>query len=139
MRNMKNLLLPALIFLLSTASCTVNDNGDPIAVYTQTYIVEIADWLPASDESGDYYYYEFREPALTRYIYENGMMNAYLKIDEGLNPLPFDDFWIGRDGYRWTEQVTCEFRPGYVTFFFKSNDHGSKPYYKYTFYVKFMW
>jgi hypothetical protein len=137
--RMKKIVLLALIALLSVSSCTINDNSEPVATFSQTYSIQKGHWTSAHDDSGDYFYYEFAEPALTRHVYENGIMNAYLQIDKGLNPLPFDDFWIDRFGYKWTDQVTCEFRPGYITFFFKSNDHELEPYYDYTFLVKFMW
>jgi hypothetical protein len=137
MNQMKKLIFFALITLLSASSCAVED--DPVATFSQNYTVNKTHWKLAHDDTGDYFYYEFKEPALTRYIYDNGIMNAYLQIDDGLNPLPFDDFLVDRTGYQWTEQLTCEFRPGYITFFFKSSNHNLNPYYDYTFVVKFMW
>jgi hypothetical protein len=132
---MKKLALLTLVVLLFGA-CTSND---PVETYTQSYTVYAGDWLVGTDDdSGDYLYYEFREPALTTYVYEHAILNAYLEVNGGLSPLPFDDFWNERTG-QWTEQVTCEFRPDYITFICKASDHGLDPYYDYNFVVKFMW
>jgi hypothetical protein len=138
MRQITLLVLAVLAF----SACTVNESPTEVGVFSQTYTVEQNHWKLAHDNNlGDYFYYEFKEPALTRYIYDNGIMNAYLKIDDNLYPLPFDDYWMENSGYRWTEQVTCEFRPGYITFILKYNDYNldEPPHFPYTFLLRLMW
>jgi len=109
--------------------------------FTRNYTVRQKDWnVGDDDESGPYFYYEFKETNLTQYVYDNGIMQAFLLMNGGnLTPLPFNDYWVvGND--MWTEQVTCEFRPGHITFILKYSDHASVlPYYDYTFRVRFMW
>jgi hypothetical protein len=127
--------------ILAVSACTVNDEPTEVNVFSEVYTVTKGHWTPAHDDAlGDYLYYEFQEPALTNYIYNNGIMNAYLRIDDALYPLPFDDYWMEND-YRWTEQVTCEFRPGYITFILKYNDFelNQLPHFDYNFLVRFMW
>ncbi|GHU63107.1 hypothetical protein FACS1894123_05210 [Bacteroidia bacterium] len=144
---MKKLALLTLVVLV-LSSCEINKAPDEVNTFTQTYVVTAKSWIVGSDKSGAYLFYEFREPTLTPYIFENGIMNAYLvmgdAISDGLSPLPFDDFLIGKDNYKWTEQVTCEFRPGFITFILKADDHynymGSDPYFpEHKFLVRFMW
>ena len=109
--------------------------------FTQSYTVRQRAWSIGTDDSGDYFYCEFNEPNLTQDIYENGIMQAFLLMNEGnLTPLPFNDYWVNGD-YRWTEQVTCEFQPGLITFILKYSDHAinESPYYDYTFRVRFLW
>ena len=103
-------------------SCQYNDETE---VFTRDYTVNPRDWnVGTDDESGDYFYYEFRESNLTQRIYNNGIMQAFLLMNDGnLTPLPFNDYWVDETGYKWTEQVTCEFRPGFVTFILKYSDH----------------
>ena len=134
----------AMIALLS--SCEFKDVYEITEVYevnsfSRDYTVNQKDWsVGDDDESGVYFYYEFKEPELTQFIYEHGIMQAFLIMNgQNISPLPFDDYWI--DGnYRWTEHVTCEFRPGFVTFILKYNDHTlDTPYYVYKFRVRFMW
>jgi hypothetical protein len=141
---MKKLALSMLVVLAFT-SCEINEAPDEVIVntFTQTYTVTANSWKVSSDDSGAYLYYEFREPALTPYIFNNGMMNAYLVIGDAISPLPFDDFLID-DNYSWTEQVTCEFKPGFITFILKADDHynymDSDPFYpEHKFLVRFMW
>jgi len=138
----KKIMVVLLIAFL--ASCQKYTTIEEYNVNTITidYNVKTDHWsIGKDDESGDYFYYEFREPKLTQEIYDKGVMQAFLILRDGnISPLPFDDFWMDSDGYRWTEQVTCEFRPGYVTFILKYNDHAAvSPYYNYDFRVRFMW
>ncbi|GHT08007.1 hypothetical protein FACS189426_02600 [Bacteroidia bacterium] len=136
---MKKIIFLACL-ILAVSACTVNEAPE-VNTFTETYTVSVNHWkLAQDDDFGDYYYYEFREPALTRDIYERGILNSYLKIGESLYPLPFDDYWIDKD-YRWTEQVTCEFKPGYITFILRYNDYklNEPPHYDYNFLVRFMW
>ena len=132
-----------LIMIVFLSSCTVKEiHEEYVDSYTQSYTVFKKGWKVGTDsDSGDYFYYEFREPNLTQYIYENGIMQAFLVMNDGnLTPLPFNDYWREND-YMWTEQVTCEFRPGYVTFILKYSDYelGMDPHYDYTFRVRFLW
>ena len=134
------------VMILFLASCQKIDRTTIIEEYnvnsfTRDYNVQTTHWqIGRDDESGVYYYYEFRETNLTQYIFDKGIMQAFLKVNDGnLSPLPFDDFWMEGD-YKWTEQVTCEFRPGYITFILKYNDHTlDPPYYNYEFRVRFLW
>jgi len=137
----------ALIALLS--SCQTNDpiqNDPPVEYYanifTQDYIVKQNDWKMGTDDaSGMYYYCEFRESNLTQYIYDNGIMQAFLYTNNGnISPLPFNDYWT--DNGMYTEQITCEFVPGYITFIVKASDHDANflpSYSEYDFNVRFMW
>jgi hypothetical protein len=142
---MKKLALLTLIVLVFS-SCEINEAPDEVIVntFTQTYTVTRNSWKVGHDSSGDYLYYEFRESALTSYIFNNGIMSAYLVMGDatkdGLTPLPFDDFLIDNNNYHWTEQVTCEFKPGLITFILKADDHFLEPFYdEHKFMVRFMW
>jgi hypothetical protein len=131
----------ALIFALS--SCSDKYITEVTEVYvdviTINYKVKATDWLVGSDDSGDYLYYTFTEPKITRDVFERGLVVPYMvSFDGNLSPLPFDDSWSDGHGYRWTEQVTCEFKTGEITFIFKANDHSLEPYYDYDFVVKIM-
>ena len=143
MKILKKWIVVPIVMIAFLSSCTVNETYEGyVETYTQNYTVKQADWhIGTDDDSGAYFYYEFREPNLTQYIYNNGIMIAYLLMNDGnLTPLPFNDYWA--DGnYMWTEQTTVEFRPGYVTFILKYSDHETDiaPYYDYTFRVRFMW
>ena len=136
----------ALVMIVFLSSCEMKEIYEVTEVYnvdsfTKNYTVRQQDWsVGEDDESGYYFYYEFREPNLTQYIYENGIMQAFLVMNDGnLTPLPFNDYWKD-GGYMWTEQVTCEFRPGFITFILKYSDHTlDVPYYVYNFRVRFMW
>jgi hypothetical protein len=126
--------------ILAVSACTVNEAPE-VNTFSETYTVAINHWKEAHDDAlGDYFYYEFREPALTNEVYQYGILNAYLKINDSLYPLPFDDYWM-ENGYRWTEQVTCEFRPGYITFILKYDDFdlNQPPHFDYHFLVRLMW
>ena len=141
MENTKKWIVVVLVMIGFLPSCTVNEiHEEYMNSFSQDYTVHKKDWkVGKNDDSGDYFYYEFREPNLSQHIYEKGVMQAFMLINNNITPLPFDDFWMD-GGYRWTEQVTCEFRPGSVTFILKYSDHAPiEAYYDYTFRVRFMW
>jgi len=149
MKNLKNLTVISAVMFVFLSSC---QNNDPpvqqvyMNSYTKDYTVKSADWKEGKDDpSGTYLYCEFKEPNLTQEVYDYGTMQAFLWMSgNNLTPLPFDDFWNNEYGM-WTEQVTCEFQPGYVTFILKYSDHtpdASPPdpsYNQYDFRVRFTW
>jgi len=148
----KGILLTTIGMIALLSSCQNNDPsydpGPPQGAYTnfftQDYAVSLKDWKVGTDDnSGMYFYYEFREPNLSQYIYDNGIMQAFLLVNnDNISPLPFNDYWIDNTGYMSTEQITCEFRPGYVTFIVKASDHNENippSYDEYDFRVRFAW
>ncbi len=141
---MKKLLLLAFV-LLTAVSCTTEEYYETyVNSVTKKYSVKADQWQKAQDELGTYFYYEIKEPSLTSEVYTYGSMNAYISYvldgQERLSPLPFDDFFVGTD-LKWTEQVTCEFRPGYVTFILKYDDQtfDQPSISQYNFLVRFLW
>jgi hypothetical protein len=120
---------------------------------TKEYVVFSRDWKlfddwPEGNEPEDsnwtYFYYDFRESALTNFIFNQGMMNAFLITSDRPRvyaPLPFDDFYKDTgDGWRWTEHVTCEFSPQNIRFIVRYNDFDvDRLPLSYTFMVRFAW
>ena len=145
MSTFKKMMVVMIVFLASCQkidrSTTIIEEHYNVNTFSKDYQVLKKHWeVGRDDESGVYFFYEFREPYLTQTIYNRGIMQAFLILKDGnVSPLPFDDFWM--DGnYRWTEQVTVEFRPGWITFILKYSDHTlDEPYYDYDFRVRFLW
>ncbi|GHV31621.1 hypothetical protein FACS1894177_06580 [Bacteroidia bacterium] len=132
------------LFALFFTSCEVNEAPKDYYLNTKTihYLVKFDDWKLGTDDSGDYLYCTFREPLLTKPIFDNGMVIPYMELPDGtLTPLPFSDFWISDKYGKIEEQATCEIKPGEITFILKSDDHGSDPfhYLEYNFVLKLMW
>ena len=134
-----------LVLIAFLPSCTINEtHKEYMNSFSWDYTVYQQDWdVGKDDDSGNYFFYEFKVPQLTQYVYDNGVMQAFLRMNgDNLSPLPFDDFWYidAFKSYDRTEHVTCEFRPGYITFILKYSDHSlDTPYYDYKFRVRFMW
>ena len=114
---------------------------------TKQYVVFSGDWKLARQgglpESSDrtYFYFDFTEPELTNKILNQGMISAFLVLNDRplvLSPLPFNDYY--QDAYSWTEQVTCEFSLQNVRFKVKYSDFNvrERPL-DYTFLVRFAW
>jgi len=146
MRVLKKCTLAAVVMIALLTSCQTNDPTveNYTNFFTRDYAVTQSDWSMETidDVSGMYYYCEFSEPNLTQYIYDNGVMQAFLYTNNGnISPLPFNDYWVDSTNYMYTEQITCEFRPGVVSFIVKASDHAQiLPYYKeYDFRVRFAW
>ena len=144
---MKNLGLLALVIILFTGCETKEVYETYVSDYQKNYTVQSHQWKKAADEDfGVYFYYQIEDKNLTYEVFNYGIMMGYLyyvqpasKVTE-LYLLPFDDYFIDEDGYKWTEQVTCSFSPGYITFILKYDDQThDAPSLDYTFQVRFMW
>ena len=116
MANLKKWTILLFIMIGFLSSCQKDE--EYMNSFTQDYTVYSRDWSIGEDDvSGIYYYCEIPESNLTQYIYNNGVMQAFLIMGYGnISPLPFNDYWRDENDYMWTEQVTCEFFPGTVTF-----------------------
>ncbi len=119
---MKKLLLIILV-VFCCASCV---EESPVDMFEITYTVESSQWKLWDDGYDTYFYCEKEEPALTSDMYIHGSFTAYivkvLNGVESLTPLPYDVYSMDGAGKRWTEQYTCEFSRGYITFIVKVND-----------------
>ena len=136
-------LLIAVMALFS--GCTINEYNELIE-FQKSYSIRANQWIEASDSDfGEYFYYQVRENALTNDVFNNGIMTGYLyyvhpqsKVTE-LHVLPFDNYFVDKHGNQWTEQVSCAFSPGYITFFLKYDDQIlTTPSQDYTFQIRFL-
>lgn len=144
---MKKFILFALIAVLFSACGDEYYNGVPTTV-TKTFSVTDEMWEIDYDDTGAYLQYGFRVPELTNYIFNNGIMEAYLYYKPKgynfsvLSPLPFSDFIVDNNGYKYEEHITVEFAVGEVTFIVKVDDHEVSEllaYLKHDFVVRFMY
>ncbi|MDR1918935.1 MAG: hypothetical protein LBQ65_04730 [Tannerellaceae bacterium] len=130
-------LLPALLAVICLLSCEgpMGPVGPPGESGAETqwkyvyYTVREQDWVLVGGQNNpnSFYQYAFDEPALTDFIYEEGVVMGYLVAnpgtrDEVLRPLP--DTWPVADGsdFYWTESVTFDYMPGSVAFFVGYSD-----------------
>lgn len=148
---MKKIYLLAMIVFLFNA-CTQNTT-ELVApnVYSVAFTVGDNNWKKGlDDETGTYYYCTFTEPKLTQEVFNYGVMQAFIygKNRDSLSPLPFSDFLIDENNYKWEEHFTVEFEVGLITFILKVSDHvpmfeGKDPilpfYTVYDFLVRFLW
>ena len=104
------------------------------AVSTQWFIQDCVifseDWKPVTDDlMGDIFEYGFNIPKLSTLVFEEGAVVCYLLQKVGKSdiqtPLPYT--FYGRDGdYFYSENYTCEVRPGYINFIVKVSDFNTK-------------
>ncbi|KAA6302593.1 MAG: hypothetical protein EZS26_001100 [Candidatus Ordinivivax streblomastigis] len=145
MKLYKLIALLAFVSIGFTACVSNEIEEDAVYTFSQTYKVAVSDMDKRVDPAGTYYEYEFFEPELTNYVYQKGILQAFLNYTKDsrktLCPLPFSDFMIDDRGYQWEEQFTVEFQPKYIKFIQKISDHGDdqpvSDYYEFV--VRFMW
>jgi len=153
MKYFRFLLLFPVLFLFSCGNTYYTTEEVILNTETIYYTVPSGSWilvdnLPAPNKPDDsqqtYFFCEFREPILNNFVFNNGMMNAYI-VDNGnrsiITLLPFDNYYVSPRGHAWTEHVTCEFSPQRVTFILKYNDFDviERPPLDYTFMVRYAW
>ena len=144
---MRKLGLLIVTLILLTACETKEYYTTYVNDYQKNYTVRRNQWVKASDgDLGVYFYCQIADPNLTREVFDYGIMTAYLRYVQPdsnvpeLHLLPFDDYFVD-NGAQWTEQVSCAFSPGYITFFLKYDDqtHLDPFWDSYDFQVRFMW
>ena len=145
---MKKITLLALIAILCSAC--INETREIVqevapSTFTRTYTIFADEMVKRTDLAGIYFEREFREPALTNWIFDNGVLQAFLYYRKDgrdtMCPLPFSDFLIDEFGYQWEEQFTVEFQPGFIKFIQKISDHALDPPIadSYDVLVRFLW
>jgi len=135
---MKKILFLLFAVMFIGSSC---DNL-PNATYSEYITIYEDQWR--WDDAEDYFYCEVYIPELTKSVLKDGIITTFYVATIGktevMYPLPYDYYAIDKAGYRWTEQSTCEIRPGYITFITKHNtrDYSIRPP-KLVFKVNMMW
>ncbi len=118
---MKQLFYMLLISVL-TLSCTDNDETTNIKIINLS--VPKADWIEVTDADklNRYYYSSFNVPEITPWIYNNGVINAYIVLDAATQPLPYVRHFENLDGFKWTRTVDFEYESGKVRIFVTNDD-----------------
>lgn len=144
---MKKLFL-FLLVVVSFSACTTEEYYSNVKPYTKKFLVKNNMWEEASDATGNYLYCTFDLPKLDDYVFNNGVLEAYLYYkpkglkESVLSPLPFSDFIVDDEGYKYEEHFTVEFGYKTVTFILKPDDHNIDydPFYsEYEFVVRLLW
>ncbi|MDR1739028.1 MAG: hypothetical protein LBR66_09490 [Candidatus Symbiothrix sp.] len=142
---MKKVILMTVLTAVLTSSCSYYEENR-MKTFSKYFTVSNADWREGADETGTYFFYSFPVSALTQTVMQEGQLNAFyvytLDGKEIHSPLPFSDFFVDEDNYKWEEHLTVEYEAGYVTFILKPDDHHTDidPHWSnYQFLVKFMW
>ena len=94
------------------------DTGEPDA-YMDYIDISINRWYPSS--SGEGYYANYTVNALTEYIYQYGVIVAYIETGNYKTPLPYTRYYKIGD-YEWSELIDFTFAPGVVTFYVTPSD-----------------
>lgn len=134
-----------ILFVWILAACNEYTNVTEVVepyTYTRQISVNREDWRRIQDENnpGIYHYCQVKETNLTDYIFDNGVMQAFLYDRGTMSPLPFSDFVNDENKYYGEEHFTVEFQPGYVTFILKTDYNTGLPYYNYyDFMIRFLW
>jgi len=136
---MKSLLKCALIFLfvaIGFTSCVVEGRQGPQGPpgkdgwsYIDVKYYTVSRWALAAN--GRYFFHEMNNPAITNYVFDKGVVTAYLVRNFNQNneyhiPLPYEMFCDGYDNsgiyMQWTETVSFDIMPGLITFYYEPSD-----------------
>lgn len=128
---MKKYLLVFVLTVLGLgfSGCEITENNG-----TQMEIVELTvdtrDWRIEYDGDTPYFVCDKSAPEIDNTIFRRGSVMAYVYVrpgeqSEGLTPLPYPLEFLevspGGD-HAWTETISWEYRPGYVTFYVQYSD-----------------
>ncbi len=88
-----------------------------------------APWVLSDNEK--YYYVDFEIPELTQHVFDDGNLSGYILLsDREAEPgaidakasLPYTEFHMEDDGYRWQKKYDINFEVGYVRIFLEYSD-----------------
>jgi hypothetical protein len=145
---MKKLIFITLA-VVTLLSCTKDNYITEIVlpeVETIPVTIRRSQWQQGNNKThGVHYFFEVSNGhLLTEEIFEYGVMQAFSLNRDGrerLSPLPFSDFFVDDEGYKWEEHITVEFGPRRITFILKNDDQiFVEPFfYEYRLIVRFLW
>lgn len=127
-----------LIISTLTMSCVDEDTTN---IKIINLVVNQSDWIEETDTKNlnRYYYCSFNVPEITPWIYNNGVVNAYITFDYASQPLPYIRHFENEEGFRWTRTVDYEYESGKVRIFVTNNDFIQDLPEKMTFKVSVIW
>ena len=98
------------------------EDGEPGA-YWRIMDFDIINWTEVEDE---FFYAQFDFPELTKFIYDNGIVLAYIETEgKYQTPLPFTRYKqevIDEQLYFWEEHLDFEYEIGKITFYLTPSD-----------------
>lgn len=102
--------------------------GQGTNIHIREYTIESTHWRLVQSPEPDvpsFWFYEFDKSELTRSIFENGRVRAYLYIDPGTpvvaqTPLPHIIYKAATTD--WAESYSFDFRPGFIAFYVRYSD-----------------
>jgi hypothetical protein len=142
---MKKIALITLLMVVLVSCGEYTNVTETVESYTRVITVNRGDWTKWQDENnpGAYHFFQVEERNLTDYIFDEGVMQAFLYYTaddrDTMSPLPYSDFVHNENTYLGEEHFTVEFQPGWITFILKTDLNTGLPYYdSYTFVIRFL-
>lgn len=115
---------------------------------TKTFTIQPHEWSlnGKPDEVGAFFYVDKSLPELTRDIFYDKAVIAYIKTEEGVkNGIPYvlHKGTVDEEGKEtlWTQTFDCDYEVGWVRFYLTFSDFftGTQPSEAFTFHVLLMW
>lgn len=141
MKMKKILLTLSVLFTIGFSSCTGpqgpmgpqgpagydGKDGEQTYWVIQDFDVDHVDWKYSEvDGLRPHYYYDFEFDNLTDFIYNNGIVLAYLEVKgrQQLLPFVFHEEILNEDNeyVRWTRTIDFDYTSGNITFYVTTDD-----------------
>ncbi|MFV0310066.1 MAG: hypothetical protein ACK5KN_00270 [Dysgonomonas sp.] len=100
--------------------------------YTKTIVVAQSDWklMGEPNELNSYYYADKPLKELTKFVYDEGTVIAYIETDTGIkNGMPLVLHKAGKDDlgeFFWTQTFDFDFQTGNIRFYLTYSDFSTK-------------
>lgn len=125
------LLLGVLVGFLFSCEGPMGPPGESVSMVSEYIKVSPHDWEEIDTGNGYYFFCDVQMRSLDRYIYDNGLVMCYQIQNYNQNnevqvPLPYV-VHLGNEQDLWTETLSFDFRPGWVTLYFQYSDFYPNP------------
>jgi hypothetical protein len=86
--------------------------------------VKSSDWKISRDDQGlnAYYYCTFNVPQVTKYVCDNGNVQAYYQSGQVQQVLPYVRHYENNEGALWTQTVDYDYSPGAINVYVTNSD-----------------
>jgi len=126
---MKKILL---LFVIALLIVSCDDKSKDIQMTNVDLIAKSSDWVANVDNVGvvGYYSVHFDMPEITSGVFNNGMVTAYIVIDNNptvQEPLPYIRHYQNLNGTLWTQTIDFDYSSGGITIYVTNSNFVDNP------------
>ena len=118
-----------LLFVIAVFVVSCNDSSKDIQLNNIDLKAKSSDWVVNIDQPGIYSVH-FNMPEITQGVFNNGIINAYIVLDNNptaQEPLPYVRHYQNTDGTLWTQTIDFDYSVGGMNVYVTNSNFADNP------------